>query len=237
MDSYAEYLESISSPKTWQRKIHYARYNFGPLLKGLGPDARVLEIGPGRGELITYLNSLGIADIDIVDNDPSILELVRGRCRIANAIKADTLQEAAPQLREYDVVFAVQVVEHIPVSEIPGFLQVLDQHLRPAGQIVFVIPNGGNPLSMIERYSDLQHQASFTENSLMALPNACGLKGYEARVRGFRIPPYTPINWLRIAVQKALHWGLFALLLANGGMYQRLFTPNLMLVLQRTRRT
>jgi 2-polyprenyl-3-methyl-5-hydroxy-6-metoxy-1,4-benzoquinol methylase len=233
MNNYAEYLESISSPATWKRKIDYARYNFGPCLTGLGPGSRVLEIGPGRGELVSYLNGLGITDIDVVDNDQSILDLVRGRCRIANALRADTLEDAAPHLGAYDVVFAVQVLEHIPVTASPAFLRILDQHLKKSGQLIFVVPNGGNPLSIIERYWDLQHQTAFTENSLKALPNFCGLGGYEARVEGFRIPPYTPVNWFRIAVQKSLHLALFALLLANGGTYQRIMTPNLTLILKK----
>ncbi len=231
MDNYAQYLESMSGRRTWKRKIDYIRYNFGRFLQELQSGSQVLEIGPGRGELVSHLNGRGVEDIDIMDNDQCILDTVSSRYRVAGRLWAENLADIEGQLRQYDMVFAIQVLEHIPVSEYRSFLEVIDRHLKKGGRMVFVIPNGANPLSISERYFDLQHQTAFTENSLCSLPNHCGLAGYEARVEGFRIPPYTPINWLRIVVQKALHLCLFGLMLANGGTYQRILTPNLTLIL------
>ena len=65
--SYLSRLEGIYNKKSFQRKVDYIRYNFGPIIRNLKTrkNISVLEVGPGKGEFIKYLHTCGIKDIDI----------------------------------------------------------------------------------------------------------------------------------------------------------------------------
>jgi hypothetical protein len=73
MADYLNYLKNISSPTTFNRKINYTRYNFSKYIKK-DRQGKILEIGPGLEETISYLNSEGLTNIDIIDNDKKIIE-------------------------------------------------------------------------------------------------------------------------------------------------------------------
>lgn len=79
MPSYLYPLKSLYTKKTFKRKLSYIRYNFGPFIKNANT---LLEIGPGMGEFIYFLNEKRIFEIDIVDNDQSIINFIKKNYKI-----------------------------------------------------------------------------------------------------------------------------------------------------------
>ena len=232
MGSYLAHLESIYSTKAFDRKRRYIEHNFGHLLR---PGMNVLEAGPGMGEFLSMLDGRGITDVDIIERDRDVAAYLAERYRVRNRwiTPVEELAGVAGELGMYDLVYLSQILEHVRKDALAPVLNSLYTHLKPGGRIVAVVPNGGNPLCAVERYADLTHEGVFSPNSLRQLVEQAGLDGCRVEIEGFRIPPWPPVNWARIAVQKVVHLFLLGILVANGGNFTPLLHPNISLIITR----
>jgi len=232
MKNYLEYLESIQTPKNFQRKVEYLKYNFSKYFNQ--KEISVLEVGPGLGEFVHFLNQKGIKTIDLIDQDKDILQNIKQKYLVRKIFLGDI---SSIQIKDkYDVIFLLQVLEHIPKTKYHELLNTLYKQLNKDGKIIITVPNGNNPFSLTERYSDLTHQMLFTENSLKELPNYCNLsKTTNLDIQPYNIPPYSLINIIRIILQKIIHIFIFLGLVLNGGVYSQLLTPNITLIIAKNK--
>lgn len=224
--------------RTFKRKIDYIKYNFSFIFQQFkSKEIFCLEIGPGMGEFITHLNNIGVNNIDIVDNDKGILDYAKKKFKIKNSIVNHNINLTDSKLGKYNLIVMIQVLEHIPINQYKKIIQILYKHLKQNGYLVIVVPNANNPLGIVERYGDLQHYNSFTEQSLKDLLTYSHIENYEIDIKGYEIPPYSIINIVRIFFQKLLHILLLLLLIVNGGIFFKTMTPNIMLTIRRTTKT
>ena len=233
--TYAAHLDRIYAPATFARKLGYLRHNLGPHLRA---GQRVLEIGPGRGELLALLQERNITDVDIIERDPELCRALNAQYRPTHLWNLDI--EDLPTLRQhlrcYDVITMIQVLEHLRKETIAPLLQALYEHLAEGGVILAVVPNGGNPLCAVERYADLTHVQVFSEEALRQLVERAGLTDATVTVTGYRIPPVSALNVLRIAAQGLLHFVMRLVLLANAGNTSRWLHPNIVLCVRKPAR-
>lgn len=234
MGSYVQHLQEMSTLLTFIRKKSYINYNLEKYFREVSYDKlQVLEVGPGLGEFESYLNDKNVYSIDIVDNDQDILAYVTKRYRVNNSFLTKDLKNIDKKLGEYNFIFLMQVLEHLPASEYFSTVKLLYSHLKKNGYLVIVVPNGNNPLGLIERYADLQHTGCFTEPSLRDLIRVSGIEDSKIELKGYEIPPYDFINLIRIFLQKILHFILYLIMIINGGNYFKVMTPNIMLVVKK----
>lgn len=231
MSNYLNYLLSIQTPQNFQRKLDYLKHNFSKYISNPNSDYSVLEIGPGLGEFTHYLNQLSINNIDIADNDTSIIDYIKSKYKIQNSYLIRSITDVDKQLSKYNLIFMLQVFEHIPKDEYTTTLQTLFKHLKPGGKLIITVPNGGNPLNLMERYSDITHQNLFSDNSLKEIPNLYNLDNCQIEVYPYAIPPYTLVNIIRIIFQKILHFIVKITLIINGGVYPTIYTPNISMII------
>lgn len=233
MANYLDYLQNISSSAgTSERKAAYLKHNFGSLIsKG----AEVLEIGPGIGDFLKFALERGVSTIDVIDRDEGVLGYVAERFPVRRKWRAEAehLFSLEKELGSYDAIFLLQVMEHIRKDAVVPFLQTLYRHLKPGGHIIITVPNGGNPLGLVERYSDFTHESLYSENSLREIVGIAGLDGAEVSIQGYKIPPTGIVNILRIGAQRALHLALRLVMIANGGVHFSVYEPNITLVVTR----
>lgn len=235
MNNYVKHLEELSTEATLRRKKDYVDYNLKTCFKSIGfKEIKVLEVGPGLGEFECYLNEKGISDIDIVDNDKNILDYVSKKYRINKSYLTENIFRIDKQLGKYNLIFLMQVLEHFPADKYVAVLEYLYKHLEKGGFLVIVVPNANNPLGLTERYGDLQHTGSFTEPSLRDLVDVSGIEGYSMEIKGYEIPPYDPLNVLRVILQKILHFFLLGIMIINGGIFFKTMTPNIALIIKKT---
>lgn len=232
MSDYLHYLETISSSRTFKQKQRRTTSNFGRYLR---PGQTVLEVGPGMGEFLAVLAKRGITDVDIIEQDATVGRHIVDHFRINRSwfIPVEEVESIRDQLREYDVIMLLQVLEHVRKDRLADVLRQLHSRLKPGGHLIVVTPNGGNPLSVVELYADLTHETLFTENSLRQLVAAAGISDCEVEIRGYRIPPVSLVNLLRIVAQKCLHLLLLTMLIINTGNYYWTMDPNICLILTR----
>jgi len=234
MNNYIKHLEELSTSATLKRKKDYIDYNLKKCFKEIGfKNIKVLEVGPGLGEFESYLNDRGVVDIDIVDNDKSILDYVSRKYQIKRMYLTKDISLTEKKLGKYDLIFLMQVLEHLPVDKYVATIQLLYKHLVKGGFLVIVVPNANNPLGLVERYGDLQHTGSFTEPSLKDLITLSGIEDYLMEIKGYEIPPSNLLNLIRIFLQKILHTILLAIMIINGGLFFKTMTPNLSLIIKK----
>jgi SAM-dependent methyltransferase len=229
MADYIKHLKGEYGENTFNRKVDYIKYNFGDMISALPKNAEVLEIGPGMGEMVSYLNNLGITNIDVVDNDRNILKLIKEKYKVKNNYLADDVSRIGKKLGVYDIIVLIQVLEHLPLVKQPDIIKALYARLKKGGYIIIVVPNADNPLGLVERYGDLQHTTSYTNRSLEDLVIESKIKECKIQISGFEIPPYSIINIVRIIFQKILHFFLLLIMMINGGTYFKTMTPNIVL--------
>lgn len=75
--------------------------------------------------------------------------------------------------RRFHVIFAFEVIEHLPVEAIPGWLDLLATHLEPNGRLLLSTPNTYYPPAYLR---DVTHRTPLCYDELAGLVMASGLE-------------------------------------------------------------
>lgn len=116
--------------------------------------ARILEIGFGTAEILDWFKARGVTT-EGVELIPALTDAaaVRGHTVRIGAAPADL----RPLDGAYDMVIALDVLEHLTTQEIVDTLAEAARLLRPGGVFVARFPNGGSPFGRHIQYGDLTH--------------------------------------------------------------------------------
>jgi SAM-dependent methyltransferase len=139
---------------------------------------RVLDFGAGHGDLLAHLFARGIAAKGLEFSSGSALA-TRTRFRdepLFGGIEiADELPAPFPE-GSFDVIFLVEVVEHLLERQLEPTIREIERLLAPGGYVVATAPNGEELVLEHVRCPDCgatfhrwQHQRSLTPESLAAL--------------------------------------------------------------------
>lgn len=118
-----------------------------PILEriNLPADAKVLDVGCGNGPLAGLLAS-GIGEYHGVDFSEAFIQQAR---RIANDLGilncqfhvSDVVEYIDENEGQFDVVFALDISEHIPDAEWSSIVASFKRALKPGGQVIAHTPN------------------------------------------------------------------------------------------------
>lgn len=110
-------------------------------VRALAP-ASLLDVGCGDGRLLSILVE-HVAECHGVDLSTSAIRFAR-----AFVPKAHFAERAADSLeRTFDVVTAIEVLEHIPDDGVAAFLRTLAARCRPGGTVLLSVPTTNVPLN------------------------------------------------------------------------------------------
>jgi len=105
----------------------------------LGSVRRVLDVGCGRGELLSALADSGIEAVG-VDLDAAMVAEARGAgLNVTEGDAVTYLREQPPE--SFDAVCAIQVVEHLPVRTVRELVELAKTRIRPGGLLLLETPN------------------------------------------------------------------------------------------------
>lgn len=96
---------------------------------------KMLDIGCGGGLLCEPLSRLG-ADVTGIDPAPVNIDVAKHHADSAGLAinyQATTAEDLAAKKATFDVVFAMEVIEH--VADIPSFMQALQTLVKPGGYV------------------------------------------------------------------------------------------------------
>ncbi len=174
---------------------------------------RILDAASGIGYLVETLRNAGYSSVDAIDISPEQVEIARQRG--ISVEQADALTYLAGVKSVYDVILALDFIEHLDRNEILRFLDLCMQALRPGGRIIVKTPNANSPLASRSRFRDLTHELCFTEQSLSEAFLACGLK--IIHIGGEPTRPWTFAGWVRWVVAKVIRTAWKTYLVAELG--------------------
>lgn len=143
-----EYFELSDKPRMVPTDSPYLRRHVDEAMRfaGIGPGARVLEVGCGMGRYTLILAQRGVR-VEGLDISRVLLDRLRvyagGRFDIPLHC-ADIRRPPAGLEGAFDVVMGFFVLHHL--ATLDGALVALSPLLKPGGRMVFLEPNPFNPL-------------------------------------------------------------------------------------------
>jgi ubiquinone/menaquinone biosynthesis C-methylase UbiE len=164
------------------------------LQRDVPPSAIVLDLGAGYCDFANHIRAARKIAVDVVDSvryaAAGDVEVRVGSCtRLAFA--AD---------ESVDVVFASNLLEHLPVTDIELTLAEVRRVLKPGGKLLIIQPNFR--YCYREYFDDYTHVTIFTDRSLCDVLSMAGLKPMKV-IRRFlpfsmasRLPVVVPLVWL-----------------------------------------
>lgn len=140
-------------------------------------EARMLEIGPGFGEMMRYLSDRGYTRVTALDNDAALVAALN-RQGFKGALH---VEDASAFLREraghYDCVIALHLLEHFDAEAGAELLRAIHIALAPGGKIILEVPNMANFITApYARWADYTHRHGFTAESLAFALKAAGFE-------------------------------------------------------------
>jgi SAM-dependent methyltransferase len=141
--------------------------------------APVLDIGCGRGELLTLLRGAGI-EARGIDADADMVAYARGEgLDVEQADLVEHLEGLAD--RELGGIFMGQVVEHLPAPTLSRALELAAAKLRGGGVLVAETINPLSPIALRNYFADLTHAQPLVPETLELLARQAGFAHTEIR--------------------------------------------------------
>ena len=178
-EKYSGYLEW----KKWdqepfgryKKKEHYYFNKMINFASGLNQNSIVLEIGFGNGGFAGWLEAnYPHATWNGVEVQKSLVE----KAKEAGFWAAPKIQDINTA-KKYDLILALDVIEHLSDTEIADFFLAASKLIKPNGIVLIRTPNAGGPLGLPNQTGDPTH---ITPVSLSRLANY--LNGWEIHAEG-----------------------------------------------------
>ncbi|HCB12349.1 MAG TPA: hypothetical protein DEP36_02085, partial [Gammaproteobacteria bacterium] len=175
----------------WGRAYHYYFRSWLPANR----DARIVDLACGGGKLLHFFKTDGYDNTMGVDISPEQVLLSRqvpAEVKLANVL--DFL-EVNPN--SFDLITALDLVEHFHKPEVLRFLDGCANALCPNGRLILQTPNADSPWGTTHRYNDFTHEVGFNPNSITRLLRLAGLLEIECREQGPVPYGYSIVSSLR----------------------------------------
>ena len=128
----------------------------------------LLDIGIGRGEMLSCMKSWGYTNHLGIDISPSAVKHCVDlglQCELVT----DTVNWLQAHPGGWALITLLDVLEHFRKEDLLEFLAAARMALSPGGLLIIQVPNLQSPEGFLHRYYDLTHEIGFTEHSLMQL--------------------------------------------------------------------
>lgn len=191
-------------------------------------DAQILDAGCGAGEVVEFLRATGYRHVRGVDVSKE--QVARAHERGIEGIELGDLRD---HLRSneatYDVIAALDVLEHFEPAEVLTVLDLVAAALRPEGMFLASVPNGCSPFMGRYRYGDFTHGTAFTDRSLSQLLRTVGMR--EMCFLPVNPVPHGTLSSMRFAIWQVIAALLkFSLAVETGVVRGHLVTQNIVVV-------
>ena len=153
----------------------YEKSYFAKLLQLAGASDRgvnILEVGFGNGGLMAYCKSVGHSVVGTEAN-PQLVAVAQSSDY--EVFGAEFLDECPPCA--FDLIIALDVIEHIDPSQTVAFAQSCHRALKPGGRLLLRFPNGDSPFSVSSFNSDVTHLNWISADKMRYYAQASGFSG------------------------------------------------------------
>jgi SAM-dependent methyltransferase len=176
LDVYRENQARLASPALYaDPRASWPFYdaNYRRFTDSLPRDVRVLEIGSGPGQFLSWMQNEGFADLTGIDSSPGDVEHANASLGRDVVREGDGFELARTHPRSFDLIAMRALLEHIPKDELLPAVDATARALADDGMLIVEVPNMDWLFAAHERYMDLTHEVGFTPESLASLLNLC----------------------------------------------------------------
>lgn len=175
---YDRYLSAFKDDGTWERKqaiLHnWCEKNLQPFLERLSEQSRILELGCGQGQMLDFLNRQGFSSVEGVDtSEEQVMAAEQYGLQVYHSDVFDFLQASH---QTYDLVLAIDFVEHFTRQELIQLLYSIKEILNKDGHLILRTPNGQGVFVGQVIYGDLTHMTILTPQSLRQILRFTGFE-------------------------------------------------------------
>ena len=159
-------------------------------------NAQILDIGCGMGLALKALKTLGYSNISGIEIDENQTKAAKSK-GLEVELVSDSAAFLTGGLKRYDLILAIDVLEHIPLENQLTFSRAVREALSEKGAFLATVPNANSAIAGRWRYIDWTHQISFTEASLNFLLVSAGFSKIEiggAEIKQFFAPQNVKIK-------------------------------------------
>lgn len=200
MDNYLEtQLLQRDSDRRRSRTKKRLACNYGSIIEPY-KEAAILDIGPGRGEMIEWLkNEMRCKYVTAIDINIDVVDYINrtfGEC----AVHVEDPEEYLNSRQErYSVVTMMHVLEHIDHDVTVRLLTSVRAALKPGGILIIEVPNSANIFvgSAIQS-SDFTHRVAYTSVSLRQVLLMSGFD--EINLYPVRPPGISPLRLMQRSI-------------------------------------
>lgn len=177
-DLYKKYVSTfkqfIGDIDTSNIKSDYEMYRrrYIPLLKNFSRESAILELGCGPGYHLQFLKQSGFNNLFGVDISEQQIEIARKKG--LNVEVQNVFEFFKINTKKYDVVFALDFVEHFHKNELLDLFSSINAILNENGIFIIHTPNGDGLFSQNHIFGDLTHLTIFNTNSLLQILRLTG---------------------------------------------------------------
>lgn len=159
---YAKYADS------YRRRLAHRLF--------LTPQTRCLDIACGYGNFLAYLRAAGVTDFTGVDATPAAVTVTQREFGAEHANCADAFEFLRHPAKKFNLISALDFVEHVTKPELFELLGSIHAALEPGGLFLLRTPNANGLFGMAARYNDITHEICFTPGALADTLARCGFK-------------------------------------------------------------
>lgn len=232
IDIYENYTSTsvftnVDESKLTKWSVQYFKKN---LLEHLGNNKNIaiLEIGCGYGRYTKAMQESGYNNVKGIDISREQIEYAREKLKIRNVEVADALEYLNDEIK-YDVIFLMDVLEHLELKYAITLLKKIHVSLVSGGKLVIHVPNGLAPLAP-PFHGDVTHVRAYSVDSMSQILRMAGFKDF----KHYALPPLITgfLSFTRRVLWVFVLNPLIKvfLLIANGGTSGGIYTSNLLTV-------
>ena len=220
-DGFEDYYLRLNPPDRayYQKKARGYDRRFGRILDAAKVQS-VLDLGCATGLLSNYLCQRGCRDVVGVDVNEQLIEVAR-RNVPAQFVADDAAHYLATCGRKFDVIFMLDLLEHVPREKIVELLRLARQAVNDGGFVLVRTPNMNCFLSAGQFYGDWTHLTPFTERALEHVARQAGFSRL-VHCNQFRMQNFK--GKIRACINAVLLWVTFRL---RGGHQPKVYQRNL----------
>jgi 2-polyprenyl-3-methyl-5-hydroxy-6-metoxy-1,4-benzoquinol methylase len=216
-------FEGEETINSFKKKAEIFQKQFGRFLPA-NPEAPIADLGCGTGNLLWWLQDRGYGRTCGTDIGQESLEKAR-QLGVKNVEQADLKDFLQDRENMFSVIFARDVLEHIPKRELPGILRLCRNSLADDGILLAQVPNAESPFFGHCRYGDFTHETAFTKRSLMQVLYLAGFRDFHFYPLP---PPRTGLkSTVRLVAWKVLEAVYKTLIRIETGQHHVMVTQNI----------
>jgi len=146
-----------------RKESAYFSAEFSTFLKQPKDGFRVLELGFGNGSFLAWCKEQGW-EVHGIEINEELLKRATG-CGISAYRDVRDIPEAC----SFDLVVAIDVIEHLNWEGILTLFKALLRLMKDDGMLFFVVPNGGSPFGRHAQHGDSTHKTTIAPSKVKQL--------------------------------------------------------------------